>query len=276
LLPGSVTGPIDRSKKSQKDLLAYRSALIAQVSARTANHDLCAVRMLFRAARRDGVIDVNPAEFVDGIRSRNSESDAGAIKRRAFTLDELRAILASADPEWQSMIKFGLYTGQRLSDIASLSWASVDLEKGELRLCTRKTGKRLILPLAAPLQQHLEQMPSADDLGAPLHPRAARTLGRHGRAAALSNQFAKILADAGLRPRTDHQKHAQGRSARRASNELSFHSLRKTATTLLHEAGVPQAVVQSLIGHDSVEVHQLYVSIGRDALARAAASLPVL
>jgi integrase len=53
-------------------------------------------------------------------------------------------------------------------------------------------------------------------------------------------------------------------------------SLRRTATTLLHEAGVPAAVVQSLIGHDSEEVHQLYVAVGKDALASAAAKLPDL
>jgi hypothetical protein len=33
-------------------------------------------------------------------------------------------------------------------------------------------------------------------------------------------------------------------------SELSFHSLRGTATTLLHEAGVPSSVAEALIGHD--------------------------
>jgi hypothetical protein len=45
---------------------------------------------------------------------------------------------------------------------------------------------------------------------------------------------------------------------------------------MLHEAGVPTAVVQSLIGHDSEEVDQLYVEVGKDALASAAARLPDL
>ena len=52
--------------------------------------------------------------------------------------------------------------------------------------------------------------------------------------------------------------------------------LRRTATTFLHEAGVPQQVVQAMIGHDSAEVHQLYVAIGADTLRKAAASLPKL
>jgi integrase len=40
----------------------------------------------------------------------------------------VRAILNLADEEWRSMILFGLYTGQRLGDIASLRWNNVDLQ----------------------------------------------------------------------------------------------------------------------------------------------------
>jgi site-specific recombinase XerD len=44
----------------------------------------------------------------------------------------------------------------------------------------------------------------------------------------------------------------------------------------MHEAGVPAAVVQSMIGHDSEEMHQLYIAVGKEALATAAATLPDL
>jgi len=81
---------------------------------------------------------------------------------------------------------------------------------------------------------------------------------------------------AGIREKQPHRSRGIGRSAQRQAAALSFHSLRRTATTLLHEAGVPAAVVQSLIGHDSEEVHQLYVAVGKEALASAAARLPDL
>jgi hypothetical protein len=35
-------------------------------------------------------------------------------------------------------------------------------------------------------------------------------------------------------------------------------------------------VAQALIGHDSEDVHQLYVSVGREALQKAVAKLPKL
>jgi site-specific recombinase XerD len=50
--------------------------------------------------------------------------------------------------------------------------------------------------------------------------------------------------------------------------------LRHTATTLLHEGGVPAAVAQALIGHDSEAIHQVYVSVGFEALKKAADTLP--
>jgi integrase len=228
--------------------------------------------MLFLAARRDEVLITNPAEFLEGVRARNGAQ----LLRRAFTVPQLRAILDVADPEWRSMICFGIYTGQRLSDIASLTWNNIDLQNGELRLTTRKTGKTLILPLAVPLQRHLEALPSSDRGDSPLHPRAASALGRHGRSAALSNQFSDLLADAGLRTRKNHESTGKGRDVSREQSSLSFHSLRRTATTLLREAGVPQQVVQAIIGHDSSEIHQLYVAIGKDAMRSATARMPEL
>jgi len=49
--------------------------------------------------------------------------------RRAFTVQEIAALLAVADPEWRSLIKFGLYTGQRLGDVVNLRWTNLDLKK---------------------------------------------------------------------------------------------------------------------------------------------------
>jgi integrase len=250
-------------------LIAFRNATAARTTARTANYYLKIVRMIFLAARRDAVLSENPAEFVEGVRERGETQT-----RRAFSLDELRTVLAVCDPEWRSMVLCGLYTGQRLSDIASLTWSNIDLQRGDLRLQTRKTGKRLIIPLAPPLLSHLESLPSSDLSGQPLHPRAFAILQKEGRTATISNQFTELLASAGLRPHK-HRK-GKGRIAAREQSPLSFHSLRRTATTLLHEAGVPAAVCQALIGHDSEAIHELYVTVGREALTRAAAALPTL
>ena len=89
-------------------------------------------------------------------------------------------MLDVADPAWKSMILFGLYTGQRLADIATLRWSNVDVVKGEIRLTTRKTEKVMILPIATPLRRYLEALPSSDDVNTPLHPRAFEAVARQG------------------------------------------------------------------------------------------------
>jgi integrase len=221
---------------TKPELLAWRNHLAASLSSTTTNNHMALVRMLFKSARRDGVCLDSPAEFVGPIRA-----SAKPEAKRPFTLPELRAVLGVADSEWRSLILFGLYTGQRLSDLVSLSWNNIDLERDEVRLVTSKTGRNMIIPIAPPLRVHIESLPVGDDPQAPLHPRAFAILARTSSASAISQGFSDLLVQAGLRPRSafvSHRSRGIGHSRRRRINELSFHSLRRTATTLLHEAGV--------------------------------------
>ncbi|MBV8279153.1 MAG: tyrosine-type recombinase/integrase, partial [Verrucomicrobia bacterium] len=179
------------------------------------------VKMVLRAAKQDGFLLENPAESVKAL-----DTD-GARLRRAFSLDELRAILRVCNTEWSSLIKLGLYTGQRLGDLASLTWANIRLDEGRIRFRTRKTGKKIDVPITGALQEHLLSLPSADQLDLPLHPEAFATMReQRGRTNTLSNQFAEILAAAGLREKKSHQSAGKGRSASRENNALSFHCLR--------------------------------------------------
>jgi len=260
----------DLSEISSRDLVAFRNSLAGKLSADTTNRYIKILRMLFKAAQRDGYIVENPAEFVELVR----DSSGGGVGRRPLTIPEIKSVLSVADPEWQSLIKFGLYTGQRLGDLASLTWANIDLERNELRLTTQKTGKRLTIPLGTALRAHIESVEHPDKLDLPLHPRAFEAVVRQGRAVSVSNWFTELLAQAGLREKRDHQSRGIGRNAKRAESLLSFHSLRHTAVSLLKDAGIPQAAVQELIGHDSAAMSQLYTHTGRESLLKAANALP--
>jgi integrase len=179
-----------------------------------------------------------------------------------------------ADEEWRGMILFGLYTGQRLGDIATLTKQNLDLESKEVRLTTGKTGRRQILPLAGPLLKFVKTLPASDDPAAPLFPRAHAVVQRQGRAGNLSNLFHKILVAAGLADKRSHHSTGKGRNVSREQNEISFHSLRHTATTLLKSAGVSDAVAREFIGHDSPTVSKQYTHIPTDTLRQAANKLP--
>ena len=261
---------LDISLITRAHITSFRNDLAREVAPATANVDLKTIKRLFRAAKRDGYVDDNPAEFVDTIRRDNGQG------RRPLSIPEIQATISVADPEWQSLIRFGLYTGQRLADLATLKWSNIDLERNEIRLVTRKTGRRIILPMAGALRSHILSLPASDDPQAPLHPRAFETVREQSRTGTLSNQFAALLADAGLRVRVDHSSKGKGRGARRSQGEISFHSLRHTAVSLLKDAGIPEAVVMEMVGHDSEQMSAHYTHVGREALEKAAAALPSL
>jgi integrase len=99
----------DKSRWGEKAQIArFRNTQAKKFAIATANLELKTVRMLFRAARLDGYLFQDPAEAVKGLKDRGHDK----VKRRPFTLEELRSILANADEERRSMIKFGIYTGQ--------------------------------------------------------------------------------------------------------------------------------------------------------------------
>ena len=99
-----------------------------------------------------------------------------------------------------SLILFGLYTGQRLGDPASLTWFNVDLERGEIRFSTAKTGRQMILPIVSHLKRHLISLPGNDGPPGHLHPSGCSSRGRKKRVGALSRQFYDLMASTGLVP----------------------------------------------------------------------------
>ena len=261
----------DITNVAAADFTKFRDSLARTVTAGTVNVALKILRSAFAQARRDGLVDVNEAERVTLLKRRDR------FERRAFTMEELKRILEAADDEWRGMVMFGLYTGQRLGDIASLTWQNVDLQRAELRLVTGKTGRQQIIPLAKPLLRYVEALPSSDKPDAPLFPRTHATAERHKHAGNLSNQFYNVLVSAGLASKKSHKVapgKRKGRSAKREQNDVSFHSLRHTATSLLKAAGVGEAIAMEFIGHDSKSVSRQYTHIETATLRRAAAKLP--
>ncbi len=260
----------DISYLTARDIAAFRNGLVERLSVATANTAVKILRSALKQALRDGLIQVNPADQVSTLKE-----DSDRIKRRPLTIDELKKVLEVADGEWQSIILTGVYTGQRLGDIGRLRWSNVDLARGEIMLTARKTGRRIVIPVAGPLREHFLGMPTPSKSDTPVFPKAFAVIERDGDVSVLSQQFAGILVEAGLAKAQSKKPTGKGRSTKRKTNELSFHSLRHTATSLMKNAGIPAAVVQDIIGHDSVAVSQHYTVIDLDSKRRAVDAMPV-
>jgi integrase len=250
-------------------IAAWRDNSAKRASARTANNKLKVLRVLFQSAWRDGLISDNPAAKVSALKAAESN-------RRAFTLPELKVVMSLASSEWKGLILIGLYTGQRLKDVASLTWANVDMQRGEIRLSTSKTGRRQIIPIAKPVRSYLSELSAGDDPTAPLFPTAFPLAQRATGTGMLSQQFYELLVGAGLvKARGPKRESAnKGRDSRRERNSLSFHCLRHTATSLLKNAGVAEAVARDIIGHDSAEISRHYTHVDEETKRRGIDLMP--
>lgn len=250
---------------------AWRDANAARATPRTANNKLKVLRAMFQTAWRDGIIAENPAAKVQALKTAES-------RRRPFKFEEVRAVLRVANNEWRGMVLAGFYTGQRLKDIASLTWANVDVARNELRLTTSKTGRHQIIPIAKPLLGYLLDLPTNDNPKSPIFPNIYCHGIRPGGSSKLSQQFYEILVSAGLvsaRP-PKHKAKGIGRSAGREQSEISFHSLRHTLTSVLKEHGTPESVARDIIGHESAEISRHYTHTSEDSKRLALEKLPDL
>jgi integrase len=248
------------------DITQFRDREAKELSRSTANLCVKVLRACLGEAERQGLIASNPAKKVKTLES-TSES-----KRRPFTLDEIKRILEACgnDVEWRGLVLFGLYLGQRLGDLARLTWRAIDFETNEIAFTARKTGRRIVLPLVQPLIDYLSALPASDNPNAHIFANAAK----HKRTASLSNQFRDILVEAGLAEARDYRTTTKGRASQREASEISFHSLRHSAVTMLKASGLSDVFAREIVGHESAAVSRRYTHLSTDDLRNAMQRLP--
>jgi integrase len=263
---GEAKSNRDLSTLQANDIARFRNREAKELARGTANLSLKVLRVCFGEAVRQGLLAMNPGVRVPILKTDDKSA------RRAFTFPEIKRILKACgdDQEWRGLILFGLYLGQRLGDLAKLTWRAVNLETGEIAFTTRKTGRRIVLPLVQPLIDYLAALPASDNPNAFIFPRAASAK----RTGSLSNQFREFLADAGLVAPRGHEATGKGRSQARETSEISFHSLRHSAVTMLKASGLSDFIAREIVGHESAAVSRQYTHLSTDDLRAAMQRLP--
>jgi integrase len=255
----------DIASVTASEITAFRDKLAKELSINTANLAVKTLRVCFGAAYSNDLVTSNTAAKVKKLKQPRMGH------RREFKPAEIRLLLqAAGDSEWRGMILTALYSGQRLGDVSRLRWGDVRLDTREIVFRVSKTNEILPLPMARPLSDYLEGLPSSDDANSFLFPKAAACT----RTGMLSNQFYKVMEQAGLVPQRKNVDTGKGHRERRAVSSLSFHSLRHSCVTFLKAAGVSDAVAQAIAGHASSAVSRIYTHLDVETLRGAVAKLP--
>ncbi|MGA1123667.1 MAG: tyrosine-type recombinase/integrase [Chthoniobacterales bacterium] len=258
-------------------LEGFQEAETKITRASTAYLKIKTLRIFFKDAIIRNYINKDPSL---GIKATLEESQNEG--RRPFTVSQLKAIEGHCKDEWRGLFLFGLYTGQRLSDIDNLRWYHLKMECEEARwtvaFTTRKTGRQMDIPISTPLRDYIvEELESSDNVDDFLFPKAASKTA-NGTSGTLSNEFRKILKSAGIVETlvSKNPKKPKGRSAPREASIHSFHSLRHSAVSLMKNAGISPEIVRDIIGHESAAVSSIYTHISHEAKASALSAMPAL
>jgi integrase len=169
---------------------------------------------------------------------------------KIWTADNIKAFCAVASTELQAALLLALWTGQRQGDLLRLTWTAYD--GTHIRLRQGKTGKRVTIPVGAPLKAALD---------------AAKAAGR---------ATTTILANTRGDPWTeDGFRTSWGKAFRKAGlvDDLHFHDLRGTAVTRLALADCTVPQIAAITGHslkDVANILETHYMGGAVELAEAA------
>ena len=214
----------------------------------------------------------NPFKSKTLLRSTREEQNTVA-RRQAFTKEQeqqLRDFLADDQykvmnkPEIRVIYYLGMFTGQRLKDCVLLQWQNIDMERKRIFVKQFKTGKEVTIPMAEELFQVLTEALEwrEDQYVCPKSAARYNKQNREGKNVGnnlVNIDVLRVIRWIGLEPSIS----VPGRNKK--MTVYGFHSLRHSFASFCAEAGVPKAVLLSILGTDSDIADKYYTHVGEDA-----------
>ena len=138
-------------------------------------------------------------------------------------------------------LMLALWTGQRQGDLLALTWAGYDGRR--IRLKQKKTNRRVVIPVGAPLRRALDTLKSKVSSHSVALDLSSSTI--------LTTQKGKAWTEDGFR--TSWSKAC----AKAGVADVTFHDLRGTAVTRLALAGCTSPEIATVTGHSLKDVNTI-------------------
>ena len=205
------------------------SKIIERGATTLANRVLQYISKMLKWAVGVGYLDANPASDIPKPAKERS-------RERSLTLDEIRAIHMAArqmgGPQGR-LIEFLLLSGQRLNEVARLTWDEVKEDRLEIPGLRNKSGETLITPLLPSLLQILEECP--------------RQEGSH-----------VFTTGNGTRPISGFSQIKASLSRLSGVTDWNFHDFRRSLATLLSDNGIDRFSIKCALNHKDGSVTGIY------------------
>lgn len=227
-------------RRIRGDFMAWRDRM-ARKSRRQADYAFAVLALIVAWAYDHGRAPANPCTS-PGRLYRADRSDA------VWTEADEAAFLRAAPPHLGLALTLAIWTGQRQGDLLRLTWSAYDGQT--IRMRQSKTGRRVLIPVAAPLRAALD---------------AARE----------TRRAVTLLETTRGTPWTSSGFRASWGKVEAGLDGLTFHDLRGTAVTRLARAGCSVPEIATITGHALKEVEAMLDGhyLSRDnALAESAIS----
>lgn len=188
------------------------------------------------------IAEVNPFIVPNEFKISNKPNSKSINKVQSwipFEPEEIVSIYKFAriteDNSLADLILIGMHTGARIEEICSLKCSNINLRKNTIRIIDAKTeaGERII-PIHSKIYSKIEELigDSVDDY-------------------LISNQSPNKYGD---RSNALGKRFGRLKSQLRFSDRQVFHSIRKTFTTMLENAGISENIAADIVGHEKPRI----------------------
>ncbi len=214
------------------EIASWRDQRLKQVANNTVRLELAALSVVFQQAHKEWGF----ASLGNPIQQIRKPSPGKARDRRLESGELIKLISATESPTLCEIMVLAVEAAMRLSEIVSLRWENIDLDRSIATLPDTKNGDVRLVPLSRTAIQLLRPMKMDSGQVFAITPHA------------VSVAFARATKRAGL-------------------SNLRFHDLRHESISRLFEKGLNTMEVASVSGHRTMSMLKRYTHLRMETLA---------
>lgn len=229
------------------------------LSENTYNKHLTFFRSMFNSISINAALNENVWKKIDKLQ-------LNAKHKEPLSLKQFYDVVQLADGEMHLLLLIGFYTGLRLGDCCLLKWEEIDFENSLISIQTSKTKSDLTLFIHPSLREMLLYSRNNGSIYVLRKIQSSYSTSPTN----ITNRVKRLFEKAGIDTTEDRER------GKRSVVKYGFHSLRHTFVSAMHSAGIPQMVVEAIVGHNTKSVNDMYKHVNGSQIKDAIKALPMI